>query len=37
MVLGMPANLFNLYDFEQFIFQCAKGERFKSHSTSFPK
>ncbi|MGH8531344.1 MAG: di-heme-cytochrome C peroxidase [Gammaproteobacteria bacterium] len=28
VVLGMPANLFNLYDFEQFLFQCAKGERF---------
>jgi len=24
LVLGMPANLFSLYDFEQFIFQCGK-------------
>ena len=24
IVLGMPANTFNLYDFEQFIFQCAR-------------
>ena len=30
MVLGMPANLFNLYDFEQFVFQCAKGDRFNA-------
>ncbi len=25
IVVGMPANLFNLYDFEQFVFQCAKN------------
>lgn len=28
LVLGMPANLFNLYDFEHFVFQCAKSGRF---------
>ena len=25
LVVGMPANRFNLYDFEHFIFQCAKN------------
>ena len=28
MVLGMPANLFNLRDFERFYFECAAGDRF---------
>ena len=28
VVVGMPANLFNLYDFEHFIFSCAKNRRF---------
>lgn len=28
LVLGMPANRFNLYDFEHFIFQCAKSGRY---------
>ncbi len=28
LVLGMPANLFNLYDFEHFLFRCAKNRRF---------
>ena len=27
VVLGMPANRFNLYNFEHFIFQCAKNAR----------
>ena len=27
VVLGMPANLFNLYNFEQFIFECAAEGR----------
>lgn len=27
VVLGMPANRFNLYDFEHFLFQCAKEGR----------
>jgi len=27
LVLGMPANLFNLYNFEHFIFQCAETGR----------
>jgi hypothetical protein len=28
LMIGMPANLFNLYDFEHFTFQCAKHRRF---------
>ena len=28
LVVGMPANLFNLYDFEHFIFRCGKNRRF---------
>jgi hypothetical protein len=28
LVLGMPGNQFNLYAFEQFVFQCAKSENF---------
>ena len=28
IVVGMPANLFSLYDFEHFIFQCGKNRRF---------
>jgi len=28
VVLGMPANLFDLYNFEQFIFQCEKSPDF---------
>ena len=28
LVLGMPANLFNLYAFEQFMFQCTKNQNF---------
>ncbi len=32
LVLGMPANLFNLYDFERFFFQCADDERFNKHN-----
>ncbi len=32
LVLGMPANLFDLYDFERFFFQCANDERFNKHN-----
>ena len=28
LVLGMPANLFNLYDFEHFVFQCGQRGRY---------
>jgi len=28
LVIGMPANLFNLYDFEHFTFQCTEHRRF---------
>ncbi len=28
LVVGMPANLFNLYDFEHFLFECGKSSRF---------
>jgi mono/diheme cytochrome c family protein len=31
LVLGMPANLFDLYDFESFFFKCAADERFNKH------
>lgn len=30
LVLGMPANLFDLYAFEHFTFQCAKNRRFNA-------
>jgi hypothetical protein len=30
LVVGMPANLFNLYNFEHFIFQCGKNRRFNA-------
>jgi mono/diheme cytochrome c family protein len=30
LVVGMPANLFNLYNFEHFIFQCGKNRRFSA-------
>jgi mono/diheme cytochrome c family protein len=32
IALGMPANLFNLYDFEHFFFSCANDERFNKHN-----
>ena len=32
IVLGMPANLFDLYGFEHFFFSCAKDERFNKHN-----
>ncbi len=32
LVLGMPANLFSLRDFEQFYFDCASGERFSKEN-----
>jgi mono/diheme cytochrome c family protein len=32
LVLGMPANLFDLYDFEHFFFACAADERFNKHN-----
>jgi len=32
VVLGMPANLFDLYGFERFFFNCAKDERFNKHT-----
>jgi mono/diheme cytochrome c family protein len=31
LILGMPANLWNLYDFERFFFECAKHPRFSKH------
>lgn len=32
LVLGMPANLFDLFGFERFFFQCANDERFNKHN-----
>ena len=32
IVLGMPANLFDLYGFEHFFFSCARDERFNKHN-----
>jgi len=32
LVLGMPANLFDLYAFEHFFFRCANDERFNKHN-----
>jgi len=32
VVLGMPANLFDLYDFERFVFRCAGDTRFNKHA-----
>ena len=32
VVLGMPANLFDLYGFERFFFACARDDRFNKHN-----
>ena len=32
VVLGMPANLFDLYGFERFFFSCANDQRFNKHN-----
>jgi mono/diheme cytochrome c family protein len=32
VVLGMPANLFDLHAFENFFFSCARDERFNKHN-----
>ena len=32
LILGMPANLFDLYAFEHFFFSCANDERFNKHN-----